>query len=85
MRNQQADNVMSATDYEGDMKREKEGKPPLHNKIYPLTDIEDGAIPIKTKGGKGKGTEDEDIRQIEAFANAGRRDELKLQGADFMS
>ena len=53
---------MSATDYEGDMKREKEGKPPLHNKIYPLTDIEDGAIPIKTKGVKGKGTEDEDIR-----------------------
>jgi hypothetical protein len=31
---------MSATDYEHDVRSSKDGKPPLANRVYPLTDIE---------------------------------------------
>ena len=53
--------MMSATDYEQDLKKEKTGQ----NKIYPLTDIE-GETPAFHKGaGKKMGAEDDEIRKIE--------------------
>jgi hypothetical protein len=53
--------MMSATDYEHDLKKEKNNN---QNKIYPLTDIE-GETPAYRGNGKKLGREDEEIRQIE--------------------
>jgi cyanate lyase len=83
MKQSKADNIaqgmMSATDYEQDLKKEKNGQ----NKIYPLTDIE-GETPAYKGVGKKMGAEDDEIRQIENFANQGRREEVN-KGSDFMS
>jgi len=45
-----AEVVMSATDYDDGKgaRGSARGRPPMANKIYPLTDIDDGIVPSKT-------------------------------------